>query len=147
MADWDNRLMGLAKHVAGWSKDPTKKVGCVIANDKHVVSLGYNGLPAGMSDDERLLDKGFKWRYTIHAEENALLTSAEKVTGCTAYIWPTPPCPTCASKLIQAGITRVVCVDPSDRDRVKYYHHDVAEVLAESGVTLTYLKRQSWVDL
>jgi len=32
--DWNERLMDLAKHIAGWSKDRSTGVGCVIVNSK-----------------------------------------------------------------------------------------------------------------
>ena len=54
---WDRRFLGLAAHVAEWSKDPSTQVGAVVANGKKVVSLGFNGFPQGMSDDHRLHDR------------------------------------------------------------------------------------------
>ena len=51
--DWDSTFMGIAKLIAMRSKDPNTQVGAVIvAKDKRILSLGYNGLPAGMSDDD-----------------------------------------------------------------------------------------------
>ncbi len=44
--------MGLAEHVATWSKDRSRKVGCVIVGpDNEIRSLGYNGFPRGITDD------------------------------------------------------------------------------------------------
>ena len=41
MTDWNQRFMDLAKHVAGWSKDPSTQVGAVVVNDKkQVISMG-----------------------------------------------------------------------------------------------------------
>ena len=48
---WDLRLLGLAEHVAQWSKDPSTQVGAVIADKKHrVLSLGFNGFARGVRD-------------------------------------------------------------------------------------------------
>lgn len=137
---WDKRLMSMAELVAGWSKDPSMKVGCVIANNKHVVSIGFNGLPKGM-DDELVNDKERKLRYVIHAEENALLSIAPSVLHTTAYIWPIPPCPSCASKLVQAGVNRIVIINPPDKERIKYHLDEVSELLNTCGVDLTILEQ------
>ena len=42
--------MGMAEHVSSWSKDPSTKVGAVIAKDKRIVSLGFNGFPENTND-------------------------------------------------------------------------------------------------
>ena len=72
---WDLRLLGLAKHVAEWSKDPSTKVGAVIADQKHrVLSLGFNGFARGVKDlAQRLDDRETKYDMIIHAERNAIL--------------------------------------------------------------------------
>jgi deoxycytidylate deaminase len=51
-----NWAVGMAKHVATLSKDPSTKVGAVIFDDKkRLVSAGYNGLPRGVLDSEARL--------------------------------------------------------------------------------------------
>ena len=109
-AEWDRRFLKIAREVATWSKDPSTQVGAVIVDqDQRVVSLGYNGLPRGVSDSRDLLDdRVAKYATVIHAEQNALLFAARPVAGCTCYTWPLPPCAHCAALLIQAGITDVV---------------------------------------
>lgn len=111
MNKWDRRGLELAQHVAGWSKDPSTQTGCVILRPDHTVAtVGYNGFPRGVEDsDERLNDRPFKHQIVVHAEPNAVLSAHERLDGCTAYVWPWPPCPQCASLLIQAGIVRIVC--------------------------------------
>ena len=56
---WDIRFLELAKHISGWSKDPSTKVGCiVVGEDREIRSTGFNGFPRGISDDnDRLLDR------------------------------------------------------------------------------------------
>ena len=50
---WDDRFLSLAALVAGWSKDPSTQVGCVIVDpDRRVRGMGYNGFPAGIADTE-----------------------------------------------------------------------------------------------
>jgi len=113
---WDQRFLALAEHVASWSRDPSTKVGCVIADPlKRVVSLGFNGFAQRVNDNpERLDDRPIRLRMTLHAEENAVLTAeSRRVIGATCYIWPLLPCAHCAAVLIQSGITRVVAPSPS----------------------------------
>ena len=113
MSKWDDRMLALAGLVATWSKDPGTQVGAVIADRRHrVVSLGFNGFPQGVRDDPAALEiRDEKLRRTIHAETNALLFAGRSVEGCTAYVTH-PPCSQCAAKLIQAGIARIVAVQP-----------------------------------
>lgn len=82
-AKWDRRFLKIAREVATWSKDPSTQVGAVIVDpDQRVVSLGYNGLPCGVSDSRDLLDdRVAKYATVIHAEQNALLFAARPVAG------------------------------------------------------------------
>jgi dCMP deaminase len=107
---WDLRFLDLAKLVSGWSKDPSTKVGAVIVDgDNRVVSIGYNGFPIGINDDdERLNNRELKYKMIIHAECNALMFANTNLVGYTMYTYPFMPCPKCASMIIQSGITRVV---------------------------------------
>lgn len=103
---WSKRFMGLANHVAQWSKDPSTKVGSVIVRpDNSVVSMGYNGFPRGV-EDYNLNDREYKYARTIHAELNAVLSARTSVEGCHAYV-SLCPCSNCAASLVQAGITKV----------------------------------------
>ena len=79
ISKWDKRFLGLAAHVAEWSKDPSTQVGAVVANGKKVVSLGFNGFPQGLSDDHRLHDRETKYSLVLHAEEIGRASCREKV--------------------------------------------------------------------
>ena len=115
---WDIRFLELAKHIAGWSKDPSTKVGCiVVGEDREIRSTGFNGFPRGISDDnDRLLDREKKYPLICHAEENAIMHAARigiSLKDCTAYVtWP--PCTRCARSLIQAGVSTIIY--PKDID-------------------------------
>lgn len=116
LSKWDARYLDLAQHVSGWSRDPSTKVGAVVVRpDKTIASMGFNGLPRGILDDERLNDRDVKLRMILHAEQNAILSAHERLTDCTVYVWPMPPCSHCAAVLIQAGIKRVVAPSPQRR--------------------------------
>jgi dCMP deaminase len=109
---WDIRFLELAKHISGWSKDPSTKVGCVVVGeDREIRSTGFNGFPRGISDDnERLTDRSQKYPLICHAEENAIMHAARigiSLKGSTAFVtWP--PCSRCARSLIQAGVQEIV---------------------------------------
>jgi dCMP deaminase len=118
---WELRFLAMASMVAQWSKDPHRKVGCVITNDRNqVLSLGYNGFPRGIPDDPKLyLDKSFKDDVVIHAEENAMLNANTSVEGATVYITRFP-CAKCTARLIQARVKRIVHVQPP-KDQFAHY--------------------------
>jgi dCMP deaminase len=48
---------------------------------------------------------------TIHAEANAILFARQSLDGSTLYV-NLPPCSSCAAKIVQTGITRVVFREP-----------------------------------
>ena len=109
---WDLRFLEMARSAAGWSKDPSTKVGAIIVDDdKRVISVGYNGFPKGVTDDERLDDREEKYKMIVHAERNALLFANKDVKNCSIYTYPFMPCSVCAGMIIQAGIKRVVTVE------------------------------------
>lgn len=111
---WDTRFLGLAAHISSWSKDPSSQVGAVITDGKRIISLGYNGFAAGVNDTpERLEDRNCKLNLTIHAEENAMIFAKRDLKGCTVFVTH-PPCPRCASKLVQEEIKRIVFISPSE---------------------------------
>lgn len=110
---WDEYFMGLA-HLSGLrSKDPNTQVGAVIVDENHrVVSIGYNGFPSGVSDDEFPWgrDGGVletKYAFVVHAELNAILNSQRSVKGCCIYV-SLFPCNECAKAIIQSGIRKIV---------------------------------------
>ena len=108
---WDVRFIGLARHIAAWSKDPSTKVGCVVVGpDREIRSTGFNGFPRGIDDAPgRLADREQKYPLICHAEENAIMHAARigvALKGCVAYVtWP--PCTRCARSLVQAGVSEV----------------------------------------
>lgn len=111
---WDEYFMGVALLSARRSKDPGTQVGACIVNPKNkIVGAGYNGLPAGCSDDEFPWDKEgafleTKYPYVCHAELNAILNNiGMDLHGCRIYT-ALFPCNECAKAIIQAGISEVI---------------------------------------
>lgn len=127
-AKWDNRFLDMAEFVAAWSKDPSTKVGCVIADRKKIVSLGYNGFPAGVKDTpERYEDREIKYMLVQHAEQNALDSAAGNTQGHTLYCTQFT-CIRCAMSIISLGIKRVVTLPP-----------DLA-LMARHGVNIEFIQ-------
>ena len=111
---WDEYFMGVAKMSALRSKDPNTQVGaCIVSNDNKILSMGYNGLPRGCSDDEfpwaregAPLDN--KYMYTAHSELNAILNyRGGSLDNAKMYV-TLFPCNECAKAIIQAGIKTLV---------------------------------------
>ena len=106
---WDLRFLEMARNAASWSKDPSTKVGAIIVDDdKRVISVGYNGFPKGVRDDERLDDRQEKYKIIVHAEVNAILFAKNSLESTILYTYPFMPCSRCAGLVIQSGIKRVV---------------------------------------
>ena len=110
---WEEYFMGLAHLSALRSKDPNTQVGAAIVDENHrVVSVGYNGFPTGVSDDEFPWSREggvltSKYAFVVHAELNAILNSQRSVRGCTIYV-SLFPCNECAKAIIQSGIKKIV---------------------------------------
>ena len=142
LTKWDRRFIRIAEEVCLWSKDPGTKVGCVLVNERRILSTGYNGFPQAISDDlERYIDRDYKLSVTVHAEKNAILNAAKngtKVEGSTLYV-TFPPCSQCASAIIQAGVAKVVCPDPaSSPERWRSNFIAANNLFYEAGVEVLY---------
>jgi len=109
---WDKRFLNIAYEVSSWSKDVGTRVGSVLVQERRIIATGFNGFPAGISDDlERYTNRELKLAYTVHAEVNAILNAAKngaQTDGAALYV-TFSPCVRCATSIIQAGIQRVVC--------------------------------------
>ncbi len=112
--NWDEYFMGVA-HLSGMrSKDPSTQVGACIVSDKNkILSMGYNGFPAGCSDDDFPWDRDgdvleTKYPFVTHSELNAILNyRGGSLEGTKIYV-SLFPCNECAKAIIQAGITEVI---------------------------------------
>lgn len=137
---WDEYFMGVAMLSGMRSKDPNTQVGaCIVSPNHKILSMGYNGLPIGCSDDEfpwcregdPLENKYF---YTTHSELNAILNyRGGSLDGATIYV-TLFPCNECAKAIIQAGIKRVVY--DSDKYEKEPYMIASRRMLTTAGVEL-----------
>lgn len=116
--------MNLAVGLAERSHCVKRKVGAVLTKDTRIISVGYNGPPAGTHNcDEEWPEHGCSrdqkggCSLALHAEENAILYSAKNhvsVEGATLYV-TLSPCLPCARTIFTSGIEQV------------YYLHSYAE--------------------
>ncbi|MBQ6537425.1 MAG: dCMP deaminase family protein [Eubacterium sp.] len=115
---WDQYFMGVAKMSAMRSKDPHTSVGaCIVGEDNKILSMGYNGMPRGCSDEEFPWGRDgddpltTKYIYVCHAELNAILNySGTNMHGARIYT-TLFPCNECTKALIQVGIREVIYMD------------------------------------
>lgn len=121
---WDEYFMGIAMLSSYRSKDPNTQVGaCIVNQNNKIMSVGYNGLPIGCSDDEfpweRTGDEfDTKYPYVCHAELNAILNNAgANLSGCKVYV-ALFPCNECAKAIIQCGIREVIYISDKYADSV-----------------------------
>ena len=118
--------MDTAKIFADLSHARRLHVGAIVVKDDRIISIGYNGMPAGWDnnceyeetvlqstygEDARLVKTGeLKTRpEVLHAESNAiakLARSSESGLGADIFITHAP-CIDCAKLIYQSGIKRV----------------------------------------
>ena len=111
---WDEYFMGVAILSGHRSKDPSTQVGaCIVSEDNKILSMGYNGLPRGCSDDmfpwaREGGELETKYPYVVHSELNAILNyRGASLDGAKIYV-SLFPCNECAKAIIQAGIRTVI---------------------------------------
>ncbi len=124
---WDEYFMGIALLSAGRSKDSNTQVGaCIVSDENKILSVGYNGMPTGCSDDEMPWEREgspleTKYPFVCHAELNAILNrSTGSLKNARIYV-SLFPCNECAKAIIQSGIKEVVYMEDkyADTDGVK----------------------------
>jgi dCMP deaminase len=116
MSKMDDVYMGMADLMASMSHGINLKVGCVLVTNNGVVLTGCNGLPKQLGNQLEYHCAGVSVTKpaTIHAELNAILKAAKEgvsVVGSTIYLTHSP-CVSCASMLVQAGVSKVVYQTP-----------------------------------
>ncbi len=138
---WDRRMLGLARVIASFSKDPSTQVGAVIATvRKEILSMGFNGFPRGMEDKpEWYSNREEKYSRIIHGEINALIFARQSVEGCTLYTYPFAPCDRCCVQMLQAGIAHFVfpTLSESARERWESAIDKAKEYMGDCHITWT----------
>ena len=113
---FDEIYMELAENLAKRSHCVKAKVGAVLTKDTRIISLGYNGPPAGTNNcDEEWPEVGCprdskgSCSLALHAEQNAILYAAKNnfsVDGSTLYV-TLSPCISCARVIFTTGIKKI----------------------------------------
>lgn len=137
----DEYFLKIASVVAERSTCRRHHVGAVAVRDKHILSTGYNGAPAGLADclelgclrDENGIPSGTRQEICrgIHAEQNAIIQAALhgiSLEGSTIYCTHTP-CIVCAKLLVNSKIVRFVSFG-------KYNDDAFIELFKEAGIVV-----------
>ena len=123
-------------------------VGAIVVKDDRIISIGYNGMPAGWDNNceyDVIVEDGDDYTTelktkpeVLHAETNAiskLAKSSESGNGATIFITHSP-CLDCAKLIYQSGINSVFY-------RNAYRSTDGVEFLKKSGVIVEQLEKGS----
>lgn len=117
--DWNTYFMDIAEAVKRRSKDPRTQVGCVVVSlDNRILVTGYNGMPAGIEENDALWERENKHEYVLHAEMNAIAHSTHNLRDSVIYI-TLAPCIDCAKMIVASGIKTVYYGTWKDADYCK----------------------------
>lgn len=144
---WDQYFLGLMHEVSKRATCDRGRSGCIVVQDRRIVSTGYVGSPPGLEHcDEaghllkKVVDEDGTIRQhcvrTIHAEQNAICQAAKHGTpldGATLYC-RMEPCRVCAMLIIAVGIRRVVC------ERRYHAGEETRAMFARAGVALEVIE-------
>jgi dCMP deaminase len=113
---FDEIYMELAYKLALRSHCVKAQVGAVLTKDTRIISLGYNGPPAGTHNCDKEWpgvgcprDSKGSCSLALHAEQNAILYAAKNnvgMEGTTLYV-TLSPCIACARVIYSIGIKKV----------------------------------------
>jgi len=131
-------FMDTAKRFAKLSHARRLKVGAIIVKNDRIISIGYNGMPAGWDNNceyehytlDNPNDYELKTRpEVLHAESNALAKLAkshESGEGADLFLTHSP-CIDCAKMIYQSGIRRIYF-------ETNYRSDDGIKFLQKSGI-------------
>jgi dCMP deaminase len=118
--DFDDIFLELARNLAKRSHCLKAQVGAVLAKDTRIISIGYNGPPAGTHNcDEEFPETGCprdskgSCSLALHAEQNAILYAVKNgsnIEGATLYV-TLAPCISCARIIYTMKIQKVLYLE------------------------------------
>ena len=137
-----NAYMDVAERFAQLSSARRLHVGAIVVKDDRIISIGYNGMPAGWDNDceyvfthpQTKIDELVTRKEVLHAETNAiakLAKSNESGMGATMFITHAP-CLDCAKLIYQSGIGNVLY-------RNAYRDTSGVTFLERSGIQVTQI--------
>ena len=139
--EWDAYFLRIAEFSARRTNCMKRGVGAVLVLDKTIIATGYNGTARGTLN---CMDGGCRRCNSstircgqaldsclcLHAEENAMIEAGRtRARGATLYT-TTSPCLSCAKKICQVGIERVVFSQNYSMD------HFSAELFEQAGIVM-----------
>jgi dCMP deaminase len=146
--DFDDYCLKIASVVAERSTCRRHHIGAIAVRDKHILTTGYSGAPAGAKDclelgclrDELGIESGTQQEIcrAIHAEQNVIIQAGlhgVSLEGSTVYCTHTP-CVLCAKMLVNAKIARFVSFG-------KYNDNRFIEIFKEAGIEVDMRERPS----
>lgn len=113
---WIDAFMDTAERFAQLSSAVRLKVGAVVVKDNRIISIGYNGMPAGWGNNCEYADYDDDGDFVIkskpevlHAEANCITKLArDGESGKNSELFCThAPCIHCAKLILGAGISKV----------------------------------------
>ncbi len=148
---WEEYFFQITYTVAQRSTCIRRKVGAIAVKDKHILSTGYNGVPAGIEhcDKQGCLRKELNipsgQRHEIcrglHAEQNVIIQASLTETSLkdsTIYC-TTKPCLICTKMLINCGIKEIYFAEN--------YQDELAEnMLKEANIIFKYVDFNPTLD-
>jgi dCMP deaminase len=142
---WNKRYSDLAKQIAYWSKDPSRKIGAVAVGDKgQILAQGYNGFPRGIIDtNERYENRELKYKLVVHAEMNVIYNASHSgvsLNGAELFVFGLPICSECAKGIIQVGIKKVyICCEEDIPIQWIESWERTKEMFTEAGVEFEWI--------
>ena len=113
---FDDIYMELAENLSKRSHCVKAQVGAVLTKDTRIISVGYNGPPAGTHNCDKEFgaegcprDSKNSCSLALHAEQNAILYASKNnvsIQDCTLYV-TLSPCIACARVIFTIGIKKV----------------------------------------
>ena len=133
---WIDAFMDTAERFAQLSSAVRLKVGAVVVKDNRIISIGYNGMPSGWTNEceevVQLSDDTVTTKTkdeVIHAEANAIIKLArdgERGFGSDLFCTHAP-CIQCAKMIAGAGVRKVYF-------KTQYRDESGINFLVKSGV-------------
>lgn len=153
--DWNDYFIGLCFLISQRSEDANTKHGCILTDQNHhIIGTGYNSMPRGISDGLMPNTRPNKYKYMIHAEENALLNTTLDpwlipkggVSYCTAK-----PCLRCLYRLWNKNIQTLYVAETgyhfqdyeNEREDFDAFISDTGIKIYEIKPNLTWIKKLS----
>ncbi len=147
---FDDIYMDLASNLAERSHCVKIKVGAVLTKDTRIVSLGYNGPPAGTHNcDLEWPEKGCPrdskggCSLALHAEQNAIIYASKNnvpLENCSIYV-TLAPCLSCARIIYASGIKKVIYLN-SYAEYKGIGVEEGVEFLTKFGIEVVRYKKQ-----